>query len=374
VGEWSGENSDKARKKAAKDLAVSLGKVADDRGCTPEEPLEVNLVAHSHGGNVVLESLKRLTPNVKPRQLCLLGTPITWRFWDPRFVYVPYLIWCFAVMLTDLWDFGAFMKALPDIERGDAFLDWAIVLGLVVPLFLWFGALAAKFFRWLFGLIPGSPAYGPTPDRLQRMLAGRPALLLMSPEDEADLMMHMGAAPLDVYKAMIRGRPIVSAGSNLIAKAVRLVMKTFEIFYLRNFAYAVVVPVSEILLERFGLGFSLPSVLVHNYEMVSWTQKGGYRDTEIATINVEAEALMSRPLQVDLAHSSLSGMTPTKRLRESRDDKHRIATLRETLRETLLNLRDQLKLRHSGYYDSEEVLAAIAEAIARPDDLAEERA
>lgn len=371
VGEWSGENSDKARKGAAKDLAASLAKVAEGRGCTAEEPLEVNLVAHSHGGNVVLESLKRLAPNVKPRQLCLLGTPITWRFWDPRLVYVPYLIWSFILLIWGIVDYGKLLKELPDVDQGGLWFDWLVVLVIVVPIYLWLGALLARFFRWIFGLFPGKPAYGPKPKQLEKILDGRPAQLLISPEDEADLMMHMGAAPLDVYKAMIRGRPKITGGP--IGRAVRLVLRVFEIFYFRNFAYAVVVPSAEILLEHGGLGFSLPSVLLHNYEMVSWTQRRGYRNTQIETLDVEAEALKPRPLKVDLTQSTLAGTIRPKGLRETRHDKDRIATLRETLFGTLVGLRDQLKLRHSGYYESDEVLKAVSWAIAMSDEVVDVR-
>ena len=98
--EWSSRNKHKDRLKAAKQLTGSLRTLADRRKCTAERPLHVNYVAHSHGGNVVLESLKHLEEDdiVKPRQVSLLGTPLTWRHTDLRIGYLTIL---FAFFL--LW-------------------------------------------------------------------------------------------------------------------------------------------------------------------------------------------------------------------------------------------------------------------------------
>ena len=49
---------------------------ADRGGATAQDPLIVNFVAHSHGGNVVLEALRRLNENVKVNKVVMLGTPL----------------------------------------------------------------------------------------------------------------------------------------------------------------------------------------------------------------------------------------------------------------------------------------------------------
>ena len=139
-----------------------------------------------------------------------------------------------------------------------------------------------------------------------------------------------------------------------------------ELFYVRPFSYAVVVPLAEIALERFGLGFPLWSVLLHNYEMVTWMGTRTYKETQIVTSSVAPEVLQPRALNVELTTRRISGAVQTRRRRGTQDDTDRIQALRHTLLETFEGLRKQVHLRHSGYYESQEVIDAVAGAIAAP--------
>lgn len=73
---WSGDNSDKARHRAAKKLAKKINK---DRGNNPNNPEPIVLVGHSHGGNVSIEAANILIEkyNVPPDRITIiaLNTP-----------------------------------------------------------------------------------------------------------------------------------------------------------------------------------------------------------------------------------------------------------------------------------------------------------
>lgn len=76
---WSGELSCKARKKASKKLATQLTKLTREHAKKYASPLKIDLICHSHGGNVALYladiingSKRTFTINA----VVLLGTPI----------------------------------------------------------------------------------------------------------------------------------------------------------------------------------------------------------------------------------------------------------------------------------------------------------
>lgn len=90
--EWSGLNRHWVRQEAARGLSRGLAELARRRGATPESPLEVDYVGHSHGGNIILDSLEEVPPNVAPRQVCLLGTPLAWQYVELRWLYLLFLL------------------------------------------------------------------------------------------------------------------------------------------------------------------------------------------------------------------------------------------------------------------------------------------
>jgi pimeloyl-ACP methyl ester carboxylesterase len=71
---WSGANSHSARKAGAKKLVTALQALATRTGASREDPLEVFIVGHSHGGNVALEMLRKL-PDSGP---CVRGGWCSW--------------------------------------------------------------------------------------------------------------------------------------------------------------------------------------------------------------------------------------------------------------------------------------------------------
>ncbi len=368
VGEWTGANTHKARLVAARNLAQALEQIAQGRECTADNPLLVNLVAHSHGGNVVLEALKHLDDTVQARQVCMLGTPLTWRFFDPRVLYLGYIL--FFLIVSVVAGAQGFVEGLREGEDGLTGLGlvvFAIVgYALILPFFLWLGVAAISAGRAVSGLSKGKPPYGPRPDALEETLRGRPVVLFISPEDEADLMLQLGAAPLDAYRALVRGQPSLEGVDGFVGRLIRRLLRYIELAYVRPFSYVVAIPLVEITLERFGLGFPLLSVLFHNYEMVTWTGALTYTDDQIVTSAVGAADLKPRVLAVSLGERKLH-VAPKQGTRPgTRQDAERIEALRDVLVATLGGLREQIQLRHSGYYESQHIIEHVAEAIAAP--------
>ncbi len=367
--EWTSENKHKDRVRAAKNLARSLEIVADGRECTPKDPLLVNYVAHSHGGNVVLESLKHLEQdNVQPRQVSLLGTPLIWRRTDLRIGYlgILFLFFYFWILLE--------LEYLTDGRRDDPdawSLAGEIIFSVVfVTLLFWIAFGIIWLFRRLSDSSSGKPAYGPEPDVLKEKLGTRPVVLFISDEDEADLMLQLGAAPLDTYRALIRGRPSMKK-AGLVKKVVLLPIRFIELFFIRPLAYAIVVPLLEILLERFGLGFSFRSVMVRNYEMTTWTPRDPYKQA-IERVPIEPEVLEQAQIESDEPQEQpqhdASAPLPAHGASREVSDKERIDELRTTLVATFGGLKDQVHLSHSGYYLAQKIIDDVASVIAASDE------
>lgn len=80
---WPGENDHMARKRAGRRLADEIAALAQR-----DPTARVHLVAHSHGGNVVLSALDRCLRNTDARshlgRLVFLGTPFLRRRWNKR--------------------------------------------------------------------------------------------------------------------------------------------------------------------------------------------------------------------------------------------------------------------------------------------------
>ncbi len=376
--EWSSANKHKDRVKAARQLTGSLRMLADRRGCTANNPLHVNYVAHSHGGNVVLESLKYVgqADTVKPRQVTLLGTPLTWRYTDPRLIYLSILFFFFFtwISLEVAW-FADWGLNQTDVDALTLPEEIILSIVLLVGLF-WIAFFFIRFLRRIIGGSRGKPAYGPDPQDLIDKLGSRPVALVISEEDEADLMLQLGAAPLDTYRALVRGRPGLK-GVGLVQKIVRTPLRLIEIFLIRPFAYAIVVPLIEILLERFGLGFPFRSVMFRNYEMTTWTRNDPYVGV-IEKVSIDAdllgkaqqEAAERAQERADAEQASLAdGNPPTVPAQPKQvTERERIHELRMTLLETLGGLKKQVHLSHSGYYQAQSIIEGVAALIVSPDE------
>lgn len=214
----------------------------------------------------------------------------------------------------------------------------------------------------------GRPAYGPRPADLMTRLRGRPAVLFISDEDEADLMMHLGAAPLDAYQAVFGPVRPVHTWLSSPRQVLLLPLRILELLLLRPVSYVIVAPLLEVLLERFGLGFPLWSVLRRNYQMVSWTGLDPYGPT-LVKAPVEADELQAARRRRPTASAVPPPPVERARTRSERErELERITQLRATLGETLVGLVQQVHLSHSGYYKTEAVIGRVAELIAAPDD------
>lgn len=84
---WSGDNTHTARDEGADRLARHIQNLAQRRFNGEVAYQHINIVAHSHGGNVVLGALKRLArTSVRVRHVVLLATPqvrLQYSDWGP---------------------------------------------------------------------------------------------------------------------------------------------------------------------------------------------------------------------------------------------------------------------------------------------------
>ena len=169
---------------------------------------------------------------------------------------------------------------------------------------------------------------------------------------------------------MVRGQPAlteVGFGKRLLYLPLRLV----EVLFIRPFSYAILIPMIEILLERFGLGFPFRSVMVRNYEMTTWTKNDRYGQT-IGKVQVEADELRMAQMEADelqepLGDASGTEPQPTDKAAGEVSDSDHIKELRKTLLKTIAGLQSQVHLSHSGYYQSQKIIDDVATVIAASD-------
>lgn len=409
--DWQGGNRHRERVAGARKLRASLAALADKLGASEESPVRVNFVAHSHGGNVVLEALKRLPKSVRIGRVVLLGTPLLTKQPALR----PFRLLGLAAMLgmVGLVLLMAIAQLISVASTGD-FIDsrqvpgevllllsipmialygwtfwllvnlgdlvWRIVswllrprplLGLLVLAILSGGVTFAvsngPWLKWwagavLLGILVVSTVatfwkirmrwdegvYGPTPKLLMKVLQRRPAVLFTSHHDEADLLLKLGVAPREVYKEAVR-------------EHLHPVLRALEGLLVRPIAVGLLLRELEVVLERFVLGFSWTRVMFLDYEMADLDTSRAYpQNTVFQRIDVTDElragekvrrasgALVAPMLEPETKPSQLRGIARQKE------------TLSETLAEVGQYMKSQLKLRHSLYYESPEIIDRIA--------------
>lgn len=409
--DWQGGNRHRERVAGAKKLRASLAALAEKLGASEESPVRVNFVAHSHGGNVVLEALKRLPENIRIGRVVLLGTPLLTT--QPALRLFRLLVSAAMLGLVSLFLMMALSQLISFLSTGE-FIDGGAMSGealllLTIPiiaLYGWIfwllvtvGDLAWRIVSWplrpvrlvvllalaiaielvvraaggvwldwwavLLGILLVSAVavlwrvhrhwdegvYGPSPKLLVKVLRRRPAVLFTSHHDEADLLLKLGAAPREVYKEEVSGH-------------LNPVLRVLEWVLFRPIAVGLVLRALEVVLERFVLGFSWTRVLFLDYEMADLDTSQAYpQNTAIQRVDVTDElrageklkrasgALAASVFEPETKPSPLGGMARHK------------ATWRETLTEVSQYLRSQLKLRHSLYYESPEVIDRIAETL-----------
>jgi hypothetical protein len=359
---WSGRNRHGDRMAGARRLSSSLNELARQLLATPNEPLTVNFVAHSHGGNVVLEALRRLKPNVCVGRIAFLGTPlitarpafraasfvfsaivISLLFWVAVSVLdvIVYQIWTRQPLFTEAMGMWILAAAIPLVSLY-AWIFWLVCNTLNVAFRLICRALDPL--AWLRGR-SRLLVYGPSQSKLKTALRGRPILLLTTQNDEADVLLQVGSAPGRLYREYVATR-FSSLG------------RLLEFALLRPFIVGVFLKAVEMLLETFSLGFSVWRTLMQDFEVASGARQSYYP----ASLLIR-QKLNIRPRAAPLA-------VPVSADVRQHDDKIQSSAtlprggLRLSVGEITNELVDQIRLRHSAYYDNEAVILQVADFLA----------
>lgn len=369
---WSGKNRHDDRVQGARKLANSIERLAASAGATAADPLEVNIVAHSHGGNVALEMLNLKPESVQIRKLALLGTPLVWRYASARIFAIATAVVLFWSLIGGML-LGILEATIEDSFTAEAsygselvivflfslafglllvFLIMGPYLWLIARPFAWAETVLSWMFSWLSGGPAGKPAYGPKPGSGKHQLGAAvesPPILMTSREDEADLALHIGASPREVYRAMLR-------------KRLKGVMRYIEPLYLRGSFSVFVAPLLEVATEHYVLGFRWRKVLFNDFQMVTF---GGDDDTysgAIQRVDVSADVVPAlRERLSKWTPSSAQLMEATEGLGET--DRH-VEALRGTLLGVGRDLSTQMQLRHTVYYETPAVVERLAVLLA----------
>jgi hypothetical protein len=369
---WSGRNRHEDRVLGGRTLAIQLNALAETLDATDDAPLVVNVVAHSHGGNVVLEALPRLAPIVRPGRLVLLGTPLltfrpTLRIVRAAvavllaFVVVSLLVFVVgSAVVPGLFDWMCAALGLCTTESGVG-TGWLLLLaaamvmayGWIFVIVSWVVDIAWRVLLFpltALGKTRPGEVYGPPLARLQRLLGGRRIALFTSHQDEADVILELSTAPRRLYKEWV-ARKWGSEG------------KVLERIVLRPVVVGLLLRIAEVVLERYMLGFSWLRVLFFDHEMADLDEGREYPPNLVERVDVSLElrqALEAHPPTVPIwwpvpvpAAEKLDGAA------------RRTVTLREGLRILARDLFRQVKPVHSEYYESDVVLEKIADAIVR---------
>jgi hypothetical protein len=362
---WSGLNRHRDRVRGARRLGSSLNQLADRVRATTGDPLTVNFVAHSHGGNVVLEALRYLKANVRVGRVALLGTPlVTVRpaFRIGRFIFSTILLaLLFVFIILALSDLGSLLftghlfrpealaeqggRIVREKPGSASTLLFALALIFYGWLFWVFGNLLDvvwRIFCRVFGPIAWirgkarALVYGPSPGKLAAILGGRAILLITSRNDEAGVLLGVGSAPARLYREYVSTKPLIPA-------------RVLEFVFLRPFTLGVFLKAIEMLLEVLSLGFSVWSALVQDFEIAI----GMYYPADLLV----QERWDVRPIAV-----RLSAATDATVHSERIEGGTRLSiSLSSSLQEVAAELKRQIQLRHCTYYEDDAIILHLAE-------------
>lgn len=362
---WSGRNRHRDRLQGAKKLSSSLNELAQKIGATPHEPLTLNLIAHSHGGNVALEALRHLKSNIKLGRMVLLGTPLITvkpAFRLARFLFSIYLFVAFtiitAVMILILVN-SLFQTQFVDTKAFGSFADLAIFFpGLILTGWLWWGfgnlmdygwKVLLRFMQPLFWLRKKSDShvYGPAPKNLMKMLAGRQIYMLTSYNDEADLLLQISSTPAKFYTEYVK---------EYFSKIKKLLHNIF----FRPLFLSVFLKAIETLLDSISLGFSLWRTLLFDFKVVPVEHP--YYPSHILKYE-----------KIDVNSSANASFTTIDDVIENQRPKSfaKIIESRQllsSLKDVISEIKLQIQLRHSSYYEDQNVISRLAELLTNDDD------
>ncbi len=359
---WSGRNRHRDRVAGARKLARSLEALAEKLECSPQAPLQANFVAHSHGGNVVLEAIRMVRRSVRPRCVVLLGTPLISH--RPAFRVMRVALAFFLTVILGVMVLVPLVKLFqpdqwaPDFGRFELF-GWTAALIVIYGWLFWLIAQGLDLLvRGVFGLLrvvtgrSAGQAYGPPPRALRERLGGSRVVLFTSHQDEADLVLHLGTAPRLLYLEVVRAK----------LKGIRRVA---EFVFVRPFVDGIGLKLLEVILERYVLGFSWLAVLRRDYEMADLKRGAAYPPSVLQRFDVTRDLLPA--LRHKISHTrSPSPLAPANFAEEDNLERH-VGSLRESLRTVVRNLIAQVQLRHSVYYESDALTDRVAGILAGRD-------
>jgi hypothetical protein len=356
---WSGANSHAGRVGAGLDLAVTLRRVAQRLGATAAAPLEVNLIAHSHGGNVCLEALRHLRPEVRIRRLVLLGTPLIDRRRSLRVLRAALALFVIGFMIT-----AAFMLFLgiagmltgDDVMFSDMF---DLSLGAIVLMtllgswtFVLFAGLADLLWQavsWPIDQIRKRrrQLYGPPAAAVRGALGDRQVLLVTSHYDEADLLLQFGSRPRRLFDRMVRRRWPWS-------------LRLVELVLFRPFIDWMAFYLIEMVLERFALGLPWHRCFLNDFRVADLDRgssypKGVYQRVDV-TRYLEESLLRPTAREHAIAGPNLQG---DEELRSMFGGDRQLAVLYAGILKVGKTIGDQVRFLHSRYYASDTVLDLI---------------
>ncbi|MCB9567837.1 MAG: hypothetical protein H6710_11620 [Myxococcales bacterium] len=360
---WSGDNTHRARVVGGLELAVALSRTAKRLGATPEVPLEVNLVAHSHGGNVCLEALRQLAPEVRVRRLIFLGTPLIDRRRSLRVLRASLAIFVLAFMITAFFVlFIGLAGMVSGIEGIDALVD--ISLGALVVMvllgswtFVMVAGIADLFWQaisWPIDQVRRrkNQLYGPPAAQLASLLRDHPALLVTSHFDEADLLLQFGSRPRLLFDQMIRRRWPAA-------------LRALEFVFFRPFIDWMAFHLVEMILEHYAIGLPWHLCFVNDYRCADLDRGSSYPGTVFRRLDVthclEESLRRPSPGELRVADRGLPDDDP-ETIARFRGDRQ-MADLYVGVRQVGRTISEQVRFLHSRYYVSEAVIELIVSAI-----------
>jgi hypothetical protein len=423
---WTGENRHKDRVKGAKHFCRKLGELAKKMGATADQPLSLNLVSHSHGGNVCLEVLRYLPSTVRLNRFVTLGTPFIVAKPAARLIRFVAAVIVFLLLLVvplnlagSAANFAWFNVAMFFSEKPDSkvqlvheagceykievreeskqfnsdsnsqftnYVDaragmekakcelkketWQATFFLLIyapllAMFCSFFDVLAQFFvilllrlknsframlcRFFPSLPPGRSshkAYGPSDFALKRIVGPGQMLAVTSHLDEAELVLEVGTAPARLYDEFVQ---------SIRSRFKRLMERLF----LKGLVSGLILKGLEALFERISLGMPFWRVMWFNYEVDHPTLDRNYYPKEY----MKSERLQ---LEVEAAPLSLAMTRDRNAMSMAEADDDNDENLRLSLKEVIDDLKQQIRLRHSSYYSSPEVMNLISDFIAGP--------
>jgi pimeloyl-ACP methyl ester carboxylesterase len=361
---WSGANRHRDRVTGAKDIAANLERLGEQLGVSEASPLTVNFVAHSHGGNVVLEILRRLPRNIQVGRVALLGTPLISFRPTLRQLRLPIALILLFILLTtvslavvQLTNLAVTGQAteITRVVPTRAILLYAI---LGTSIYGWFFFFLSSLLTWVWRILYSAwypvrslfrrskrGVYGPSERELAKVLNGRSITLFTTKNDEADILLKLCSAPKTLY-------------AEHVATHWNYLMRGLEFLFLRPLVYGIVFNLLELSLERRALGFSWLAVRFFDYDVARPKALFGCKTDLMEEVYFEAQ-----PLSAPSNSVTIEDMTSRKKSSVLVEIEDRPRSVAVTLAEVIAEIKKQISLRHSFYYKNPALVVRLGELL-----------